>query len=462
MHKDKSKNIELFSPLYIQNAFEYFIENLIAQFNKYFFSNLHLAELSNLVLSLLTASCFAMLFYIINIDPSYEVYKNANFFDSRYFLIFPGMTALLLIFEPIFFITKKIFSRFENYFFPILWFVSIFLVAYTLSSFSYKIQFSLALIGLCFVPLSHVALFLLIKKVSISAQLFCFILLEIALILLFRFVVTDNISQFSFWISFPTRYIFPFLMITAYKQLHRNDTSLDWTNLVFNPINIFSPLPISLAKWRVEPKKRFQLKANSLFYFLICFLFIFLLSLLRNPIKEINRSEVVELSVFLKNGFMQYASFFLFSYMTITLPISILQWYGFDLTQAYKLPLLATTPQDRWRRWNTYFYSWYNQFIFVPIYKKTRNLEISIITVFAVTLYIHLGKHNLDFKFDADFFLPSRLFSQKTLFFFSHAIIVILGIRLEKFLPSASSRMSWLNIIFIFILMSFIHGIFNI
>jgi D-alanyl-lipoteichoic acid acyltransferase DltB (MBOAT superfamily) len=60
-----------------------------------------------------------------------------------------------------------------------------------------------------------------------------------------------------------------------------------------------------------------------------------------------------------------------------SIQIGFMNLLGHSVPERYNYPLLATSPLDFWRRWNTYVGSWLGKYVFVPL---TRQLQPTLRT----------------------------------------------------------------------------------
>lgn len=74
-----------------------------------------------------------------------------------------------------------------------------------------------------------------------------------------------------------------------------------------------------------------------------------------------------------------------------SLQIGLMQIIGYQIPERYQYALLARNPNDWWRRWNTYFGSWFKRYVFVPCAlllvrrHPTRRKEVSMIVAILAT-----------------------------------------------------------------------------
>ncbi len=86
--------------------------------------------------------------------------------------------------------------------------------------------------------------------------------------------------------------------------------------------------------------------------------------------------------VYSLTSFVQvYADFS--GYIDIARGISVL--LGFEITENFIQPYLARNIGDVWRRWNISLMSWFNEFVYLPLILKTKNLYLSAAAVMALS-----------------------------------------------------------------------------
>jgi len=78
--------------------------------------------------------------------------------------------------------------------------------------------------------------------------------------------------------------------------------------------------------------------------------------------------------------------------------IGVLRMMGYRIPERYRFPLLATSPFDWWRRWNTYVGGWFKTYVFTPcaLYlgrrlPRSRNLAkaLAVLLTFGVSGVLH-------------------------------------------------------------------------
>lgn len=159
-------------------------------------------------------------------------------------------------------------------------------------------------------------------------------------------------------------------------------------------------------------------------------------------------------------GWFIYLFYYVNSFAHVRFGTGVLRWIGYKVPDGYHFPLFATTPQDRWRRWNTYFYAFFRSFVFLPVMKWTSSPFLaSVITFFATFLFhqasMAIGLHSLN-----DVLGESLKLREDLIFFLLHGVAVWFGIRTARFWPSGESLWGWCGVILTHVMMAFIHSVF--
>jgi hypothetical protein len=259
------------------------------------------------------------------------------------------------------------------------------------------------------------------------------------------------------------RFAFVFTSLDP-KQVKSSDETSVAASLafIFSPTHLTTPLPINFSQWKIDrdSDEKWRLRSKSFLYFGICFIFLLLMRQV-GPLRTFVQNEISNYSLkWIIFGFVNYLYFFLFSYVNITLPIATLWWCGIKLPDAYSLPLLATNPQERWRRWNTYFYDWFFKYIYLPVYRKTSSLIASIVAVFMVTFFMHATRYSDIGFFDSDTPPSTRNMARKYIFFMAHGVFVYVGLKFSYLWPDETKKTGWWGVAFMTLIMALFHGIF--
>lgn len=256
---------------------------------------------------------------------------------------------------------------------------------------------------------------------------------------------TDDLKFSAIRIAFPIWYML------AESRVGISLTIQDWGLAIFSPASISTFLPIR-KKHRLF-SDQFSTRLHGVRDFIFGILFLCLALLLEGHSRANLRHDSV-LS-FLRFGFIRYLNYFFLSYAWMAFPVGIGRWYGIDLPDYFRHALLAVSPADRWRRWNTYYYDWFFTFIFYPIFRKTRSVFLAVVFVFFATILIHCDTYYYWF-FDFGNFFSDTIIYELCLFFIFHAILVYFSIQLFPQL-NGSSRQSWWGVLMTTFLMSLVH-----
>lgn len=344
----------------------------------------------------------------------------------------------------------------------ITFFICFYYFAATLSGKFNFLNEKLIWLAFLFINLINIFVFILVDKLSLQIKFWLLFSFEILVLYVSQFFVYPWLRN-SFMAIQLFRYIF------IYSSLF--EPSIDIKNQGFerakrilssilNPGFLITPVPIRYSKTDSnisDFKSTVRLKIKAVVFLIftaLCIFFALFIDELKFNLLQFADTKIKK-NLYLAP--LNYLYVFAFSYANINVVICLTWWMGRDIPNAYRLPLLAVSPQDRWRRWNTYFYDWLFRFIYFPIIKSTKSPFVAIMTVFSITTFFHIGGR-------ADFDIYSlkifeRGMEKKYLFFLAHGLAVYLGIRLSTYWVDENKLTGWLGVFFMFTLMSFIHAI---
>lgn len=409
---------------------------------------------------LLICSLYGCFLYFLTINPDWNN-NHTSFFETRYFWVIPTVVVLFGVANLG---LDRLRVRDVNLrllvIFALVWMVLPQVLSYADPMYSPK----LIRIAILFVLSVNLLVLVLVRRVPLSLKVLFFIATELSCVVYLKTTNYEGYFGESFWIIQPLRYVFVFSYLSISLRGPRLSTLREGSfwSFIMSPTVFITPLPISTEFWRPSESKE---ELNFLRGKAGLYLLLGLLSLLLTfVIQRMKFAAHLGSPLFgwrdIVGGVLTYLYYYTFSFSNIVIPVSLLWWLGFKIPEPYDSPLLATTPQDRWRRWNFLFYEWYFKFIFFPVYKKTRSSFLAVALSFAATMMIHLGPRNSEFIiFTVDDQL-SRLFIRKVVFFSIHGLLVYAGLKLEPFLPKPNQRRAWLSVICMFVIMSALHYIF--
>ncbi len=441
------------SPEFVYQGIHKLINRLIRLLNRILLNESYLQLRIGVSVGLIS-TLYILFFRYVSRSPELTG-QSVSFFELRYFWIIPSLVPLVLITDYIVLLCRgaaqiSIFVAFglAFYFIP------------EMTSYESFIYHPLLIrVSMFFVLSSHMFFLFACRSLKVSTRLMIFFLLEMGLIIFFTKFGQEHFLE-SFWVIQPYRYIFIFSVLSAESSNHIGFKFLNlrFFTYLLSPTNFITPLPLQFKQWHFRGE-RHRLKAKAMFYLLLG-----LVALMGTAVMQLLKHKVFYLhhgsylAWFLGGGF-NYLYFFLFSYSNITIPTALFWWFGIEVPEAYDLPLLATNPQDRWRRWNFHFYDWYFRFIFFPIYKSTRSQFLGVMTVFGATLFIHLGGYNHELLGAVFTNNLSRTYLKKMAFFMGHGLLVYIGMRFTRWFPAGDKLSGWLSVIGMFVIMSFLHYI---
>jgi hypothetical protein len=285
--------------------------------------------------------------------------------------------------------------------------------------------------------------------VSMSAIFVAFIVLS-----LMHFPISMIVDKRPWWVIVraPRWLMVASMLLLEYKaKLHQQDR-LETLTYFFSPLNMVFPVPVRARDWAATGTKENQIQG------LLNIVFGLTLGWIASILYKSSLDVTEPLLDTLLIGLRYYLFLFTMSYSGIVTCIGWVQWLGFRLPDAFELPLLAATPQDRWRTWNTYFYHYFYTLLFLPIFRKTKSLWLGIFVTFAVTAAFHFGAvwtHLFAFDLRA---LLSHKAAYLLYFFLLHGVVVYFGIRTQRFWPKATRRAGWAGVALTWILMILVHA----
>lgn len=394
-------------------------------------------------------------YHVVTFNPDFTGAHN-SFFETRYFWLLPTITIYVLFIELL---THHLQNKTEVIL--IFCYCGIFILVPEILTYAQASYLPSAIrIAILFTLGLHLLIFKFSRDLKYSTRLILFFFTELALVFYLDVLTLNDFFDWSFWITHPYRYIFTFSMLAADEEIKKSRLPFNWqtSSYVLSPMNWITPLPIRYSDWNVSVQKS-HYQAKSTLYLIISLILLVACAYIQHYRSLLSLMELRNRSF--AAGFATYLFYFCFSYANINIPIALAWRFGYPLPEPYQFPLLSTSPQDRWRRWNTYFYEWYFRSIFFPVFKKTKSYFSAVMLSFIATLFIHLGSQNAEYimvGLVSDSF--SRQFYKKMLFFLGHGLAVYFGIRLEKWLPNENKISGWIGVVGMMLLMSLIHGVF--
>lgn len=159
-------------------------------------------------------------------------------------------------------------------------------------------------------------------------------------------------------------------------------------------------------------------------------------------------------------GWFVYLFYYVNSFAHVRFGTGVLRWIGYKVPDGYHFPLFSVTPQDRWRRWNTYFYAFFRSFVFLPVMKWTKSPLLASVLTFFVTFLFHQASMAISLHSLNDALGESLKLREDLIFFLLHGVAVWFGIRTAKFWPSGESLWGWWGVLVTHVMMAFIHSVF--
>jgi hypothetical protein len=218
------------------------------------------------------------------------------------------------------------------------------------------------------------------------------------------------------------------------------------------PYLISLPVPSRLENWRGQPTRQLESKGLIDLAFVLWALIMFALSFIGLRTIRIENPIVN----YLVSGTMAYLLYYFYSAGTYTLPVALGRMMGHDLEVAFDYPLFASSPQERWRRWNTYFFHFFRSAIFHPVMKRTGSLLLSVAAVFYLMALVHVSVDQLPFVYIAHETFH-RQFDDWTLYGLLHGFTVYVGLKTHRWWAPMDSRKAWWGVLLTWLAMIQIH-----
>lgn len=270
------------------------------------------------------------------------------------------------------------------------------------------------------------------RSKSVGRLIFLSTLVFLAILIFFEstssaFGLIMVIGRYRWLLSFCCLY-------TEVKNQAPNLTRENIFFRVFNPTAFFFSLPVYTSQMQ-------QSKANiprGIVLGLVTILHLWAMVFVAPHLATYNGTDTI-----LSGPLGPFIWIYLVSYVTISSSYLYFRLSGYSVPDPFEIALLATSPLEKWRTWDTYMYNWMFQFIFVPLYKFFRKPEVPVIGVFAVVTLFHIGyfgRHLLAFTH------VERL--QSTFgFYASQAFLVILAMKFPRLFLSKDNSACWRGVI---------------
>lgn len=257
----------------------------------------------------------------------------------------------------------------------------------------------------------------------------------------------------SLYLTKPNRLLFLLVIPLLETQLLAglNGNALFSKQLLF-PTQLIYPVPTRLKHWLPAPD-RWKMQARGLVDIGFGFLMIWVFNLMA---KASFKKYDLGFTEFLGFGLYSYLETYALSCGSLSIPVGLARLWGFNLPDGYSLPLLAASPFERWRRWNTYFFNFIRWAVFLPVAKLTGSVFIAVMLTFLATLLLHVSTASpLNFIDLSDRILSSDAMA----FFLCHGFVVYLSLKLNLRIFDGTTRAAWGGVALTWLLMILIHSL---
>lgn len=365
-------------------------------------------------------------------------------------LIFYGLFALIALVN----IWEEFHARIENYYF---WFVAVLFTCILIQSGQIIGNGWYALLQAAVCVLNLAGSLRILKSGFTVKSVALFLLYQLFLIIVLgRFEVFTE--SFEPWYVYSTRMVFVSTTAAAVQIL--KDRRSAWRHFL-NPIHLINPVPMQELEsyGPVQTKARVKAFMNLLSTALALKIATSIaIWVFADKIRQ--KGLIYQLDLLKSTG--HYIYYFLGSFVAITWPVSLMRWRGHPMPEAFELPLLASSPWERWRRWNTYYYAWFFQFVFLPILRLTRSPLVGVTAVFTATFFLHIGRQSF-FAFivppeTLELILKTGL--HHAIFFGAHGAAVYLGLKARFLFGDENKKSGWRGVALTWALMLLIHSLY--
>ena len=288
--------------------------------------------------------------------------------------------------------------------------------------------------------------FKLFARSTNPQKIWAAIAVSLILFLVFTFLIEGPFHLVHLQLLRPQRFLF-LILLPLLSSTSDSDKS-SFLRQIFFPMNFVfqSPfLPMNFTNsedaWKSKIRGFFDILIGTVFLFAFYF-----------------TSKIS----FAPHDFANYVRFGVFSYLetyilscgSTSLPVGFGRLFGFNLEDVYSLPLLASSPFERWRRWNTYYYRFFSLSIFLPLARRLKSLFVPILATFAVTILFHSFPRNLiEFALGRAEHLPLNV----VWFFMAHGLAVYISLRWKFTIYDGSLKKGWLGVLVTWAMMIGIH-----
>lgn len=406
-----------------------------------------------------------LLYYILPhtvLDIDYLHEEQRSIFQFKYFYLVPQLILAIFVVDGV----LRLFINNTSVRLTVCFFASFIFYAQLWSDHFPYLSSLLVALALCLSVLLHILILIATRQSNTSVRIGLFFLLEISMILSGYYIFRPWLQN-SFMVLQLYRYAMIYSSVAVvdqqnskgyYHQLGRH------ISYFLSPTHLISPLPVPSKEWHSLSNKTGYLKVKSLLFLIISWVFIILAGRLDQLRNSSYATDEYGFGTSLQIGFINYIFYFLVSYANVNIIVSLLWWFGKNIPNPYRLPLLAPNPQDRWRRWNTYFYDWSFRYIYFPVVKKVSSSFLGIVAVFLVMSFFHMSNVTDDYSVEFSEIQMSAgvstIFIRKIVFFMLHALMVYGGIKFKNFFPNEYSKSAWWGVLAMLFLMSAVHAVF--
>lgn len=238
--------------------------------------------------------------------------------------------------------------------------------------------------------------------------------------------------------------------LIPYFSIRRMGQLLSITNFSY-------PVPLEDHRYYAEPEKIFEIRLRGLFDLLAAIgMFVVYCQVEQTLSMPFFQSQTMGAG-FLLVGFVYYMDLYAKSYFALRLVAGLGRWIALDLKDPFNFALLASSPMDHWRRWNTFFNGWARDFIFFPMLARRYTASFALVVTFAISFFVH--SFTIFCLLGHAYVLPTIIFiiRSKFVYYLLQTIAVYLAIKIPWLWPSGVTRKGWLGVALTTLVMAVLH-----
>ena len=163
---------------------------------------------------------------------------------------------------------------------------------------------------------------------------------------------------------------------------------------------------------------------------------------------------------FFISGLKLSFGYFLWSWGMFRTGVGAGRWLGYDLPDASRFALLATSPLESWRRWSTYLYDWMRSLLFFPVVRRSGSALLAVLLSFLVLFFLHFPESVAKLVFWEVKPNAANLWRvDNFLYFMAQGLLVYFAMLAKNRWPSPAKRSGWWGVLVTQALLGLTHSV---